>query len=355
MGQRVTLQTIADAVGVSRATVSNAYNRPGRLSAELRARILAAADEHGYAGPDPVARRLRTGRGGTVGVLFTEPLDYAFSDPGCVEFLAGFSAGVRPVTTNLVLIAAPPGAQVADAIRGAAADAVCVYSMPEHHEGVATVLGLAVPVVVVDMPAGTGRAFVGIDDRRGGVLVGEHLVALGHRRIGVLTSRLRADDRVGAVGPDRLARASFRLFRERIAGLREALTGAGITWADVALQERRNTTAEGAAGAAALLSAQPRPTAIVALTDQLALGALAACRAAGLDVPGQVSVTGFDDIAAARTAQPPLTTVAQPTYLKGREAGQALLAALDAEPDLPPATTVLPVELVVRGSTAPPS
>ena len=156
MGQRVTLQTIADAVGVSRATVSNAYNRPGRLSAELRARILAAAAEHGYAGPDPVARRLRTGRGGTVGVLFTEPLDYAFSDPGCVEFLAGFSAGVRPVTTNLVLIAAPPGAQVADAIRGAAADAVCVYSMPEHHEGVATVLGLTVPVVVVDMPAGNG-------------------------------------------------------------------------------------------------------------------------------------------------------------------------------------------------------
>ena len=152
-----------------------------------------------------------------------------------------------------------------------------------------------------------------------------------------------------------MARASFRLFRERIAGLREALTGAGIAWEDVALQERRNTTAEGAAGAAALLSAQPRPTAIVALTDQLALGALAACRAAGLDVPGQVSVTGFDDIAAARTAQPPLTTVAQPTYLKGREAGQALLAALDAEPDLPPATTVLPVELVVRGSTAPPS
>ena len=152
-----------------------------------------------------------------------------------------------------------------------------------------------------------------------------------------------------------MARSSFRLFRERLAGLRDALTRAGIPWPDVAIQERRNTTAEGAAGAAALLSAHPRPTAIVALTDQLALGALEACRAAGLDVPGQVSVTGFDDIAAARMAQPPLTTVAQPTYLKGREAGQALLAALDTEPDLPPAATVLPVELVVRGSTAPAS
>src|SRR4029079_4531165 len=104
MGQRVTLQTIADAVGVSRATVSNAYNRPGRLSAELRARILAAADAHGYARPDPVARRLRTGRGGTVGVLFTEPLDYAFSDPGCVEFLAGFSAGVPALNNKPLLL-----------------------------------------------------------------------------------------------------------------------------------------------------------------------------------------------------------------------------------------------------------
>src|SRR4051794_5114550 len=122
-GQRVTLQTIADAVGVSRATVSNAYNRPGRLSAELRARILAAATEHRYAGPDPVARRLRTGRGGTIGVLFTEPLDYAFSDPGCVEFLAGFSAGGRPLPTHPVLIAAPPGAPPAGAVPGAAARA----------------------------------------------------------------------------------------------------------------------------------------------------------------------------------------------------------------------------------------
>ena len=92
---RVTAKTVAEAVGVSVATVSNAYNRPGQLSAELRARILATAEELGYAGPDAAARALRSGKTDAVGVLLTDRLSYAFSDPYAIGFLAGLGRSRR--------------------------------------------------------------------------------------------------------------------------------------------------------------------------------------------------------------------------------------------------------------------
>ena len=95
MARKVTLQTIAERLGVSRTTVSNAYNRPDQLAPELRERVLATAAELGYTGPDPAARRLRSGGREAVGLLFTESLAYAFSDPGAVLFLQGFAARRR--------------------------------------------------------------------------------------------------------------------------------------------------------------------------------------------------------------------------------------------------------------------
>lgn len=343
--ERVTLQTIADELGVSRATVSNAYNRPERLSAALRERVLHVARDLGYRGPDPVARRLRLGRGGAVGVLFTEPLDYAFADPVAVDFLAGLAGAVSGLSSNLVLVSAAPGVEVGAAIRHAMVDAMCVYSMPEQHHGVDAVLGLDIPIVLVDQPRLPGRAFVGIDDREGGRLVGEHLVRFGHRRIAVLTSRLRSDDHEGPVDRARQGQITFRLFRDRLAGLRDALTDAGVDWSSVPVQERRNSIADGAAGAHQLLD--HHPTAIVALTDQLAIGALEACAARGRSVPGDVSVTGFDGTTAAATAG--LTTVEQPVRAKGQAAGRLLAQIIDGAPAR---ADILAVRLRVRGSTA---
>src|SRR5262245_10037573 len=104
MPRRVTLQTVADAAGVSRSTVSNAYNRPDQLSAELRGRILDAARELGYAGPDAAARSLRSGRAGALGVLFPETLSYVLSDPYAVEFLRGLAAVAEAHGTGLLLV-----------------------------------------------------------------------------------------------------------------------------------------------------------------------------------------------------------------------------------------------------------
>ena len=141
---RMTVKSLASVLGVSPATISNAYNRPDQLSAELRERILATAAELGYAGPDAAGRTLRIGRAGAVGVLLSERLSYAFSDPFAIEFLTGLSEVVEEHGISIVLMplsrqsAASPtltGAEDRDtsAVRNANIDALAILSVPTDH------------------------------------------------------------------------------------------------------------------------------------------------------------------------------------------------------------------------------
>ncbi len=305
----VTLKTIADALGISRTTVSNAYNRPDQLAPELRERILAKAAELGYAGPDPAARRLRSGRTDTVGILLAGGVAQAFEDPAAGLLLRGIARAVE--AAGLALLFVP---EHGDGVRGAVVGALAVCSLPAEHAGVQAALERRLPLVVVDEPRLPGHAFVGVDDRSGARRAAEHVLSLGHRRVAVVCE------------PDR--------YGERLAGYREALDAAGADWARHELP--------------AALAAEPRPTAILAATDRLALGAIDAARATGLRVPEDVSVVGFDDAPGAAASLPALTTIHQPLLEKGEIAGRLLTAAPTEH------TAILPVELVVRGSTAPP-
>jgi len=189
---------------------------------------------------------------------------------------------------------------------------------------------------------------VGIDDRRATRSVTEHVLTLGHRQVAVLTDRLRPDGYEGPVDAAREAGATFHIGRQRLAGYRDALGAAGIAWDGVAKHEGPNDREAGARLARTALAAEPPPTALLAATDQLALGAMRAAAELGLDVPGDVSVTGFDDAPAAAPAG--LTTLRQPLREKGEVAAR-LLAELAA--GAPPRRVMLPVELVVRASTGP--
>jgi DNA-binding LacI/PurR family transcriptional regulator len=349
--RKPTLATVAEAVGVSRTTVSNAYNRPDQLTPELRERILATARGLGYPGPDPGARRLRQGRAGAVGVLLTERLSYAFTDSAAVAFLEGLARRCEDAAEALVLIPLGRGEEPAIVVREAFVDAICAYSLPDRHPAVDAALDRRLPVVVVDGPRVTAATFVGLDDRGGGRAVAENLVALGHQRLAVIVPTLVFDGREGRVDDARLSAASYHNDRERLAGLRQGLEAAGIPWQKVLIEERSNSQEAGAEAARSLLTETPRPTALVATTDQLALGAVRSARELGLDVPADLSVTGFDDIPEAARAQPSLTTVRQPLVGKGTIAGDRLFELLEGgkAPD-----ALLPVELVVRDSTAPP-
>jgi DNA-binding LacI/PurR family transcriptional regulator len=349
--RRPTLATVAEAAGVSRTTVSNAYNRPDQLTAELRSRILETARRLGYPGPDPAGRRLRQGHAGGIGVVLTEHLSYAFADSAAVAFLEGLARRCEDAAEALVLIPLPGGDHGEEVIRDAFVDAICVYSLPDEHPAITAALERRLPLVAVDSPRLEGTAFVGVDDRGGAEAIAAHLAALGHRRIAVIVPTLVLDGRQGRVDDQRLKAATYHVDRERLHGLASGLESAGIAWGDVAIQEGPNTQEAGAAAARSLLADSPRPTAIVATTDQLALGAIRGATEIGLTVSDDVSVVGFDDIPEAARSRPALTTVRQPLVDKGRVAGDRLFALIDGGPA---SETVLPVELVVRESTTPP-
>jgi DNA-binding LacI/PurR family transcriptional regulator len=358
-GRRPGVVAVARAVGVSPSTVSNAFNRPERLSAELRERVLRTAAELGYGGPDPAARTLRRGRAGAVAVVLGRRLAYAFEDRATAEFLKGVSDATDAEQLALVLVPGLPQDGAADAaIRNAAADGLIVYSLPADDPLVAAALQRGLPTAIVDSPAladlpavpGDAPDFVGLDDAAGAEAAVRHLLELGHRRLGVLSLPLSAGAEPGPVSRAALAGATATVPKARLAGCERALAAAGLGWDDVCVQQVRLPAEElGRAAAGALLDREPRPTALFAFSDQLALGARLAAADRDLSVPGDLSIVGFDDTAPAAAG---LTTVAQPLREKGRLAARRLLQALAGSPPEPAAP--LPARLIVRESTARP-
>ena len=344
----MTLQTLADRLGVSRTTASNAFNRPDQLNPALREKVLALAAELGYAGPDPAGRALRSGRAGAIGVLLTERLSYAFADPAAVATLRGLAVEAEQFGISLSLLPAPliDGAADPAAVRTALVDACFVYALPADHPSVAAALERHLPLVICDTPHIPGVPFVSIDDRGAARAAAQHVLDLGHRRLAVVSLRMRDDGHLGFAPHDRTCDPVYRVTTERMGGYAEALEGAGLDWDDVPIYEvHTNTRALAREALPALLELEP--TAILAMSDELALGVIDGARAAGVDVPGELSVVGFDD---APPAEPRgLTTVRQPLVQKGRTAGRMLLEAIDGGT---PADVLLPTELVVRRSTA---
>jgi len=345
---RITVKTLAAAVGVSPATISNAYNRPDQLSAELRERILATAKELGYPGPDAAGRILRIGRAEAVGVLLSERLSYAFSDPFAVEFLTGLSEVVEEHGISIVLMplsartdeptdVRKPDDRDLAAVRNANIDALAILSLPTDHPAAVVARARGIRLVTTDINSDPESSWVAIDDFAAGVTVGEHLARLGHRDIAVLVETNQP-----AGSPGRRLQESeldFLDYAARVAGLQQALAGQVMI-----ISGGHNSTESGATATLWLLDHDRIPTAIVALSDVLALGALQALASRGLSVPAEVSVCGFDDIAAAQAAA--LTTVHQPIREKGQHVGRLLI-----DPESQPRQVLLPVKLVTRATT----
>ncbi|MGV0787334.1 substrate-binding domain-containing protein [Mycolicibacterium sp. XJ2] len=356
--RRATLASLAAELKVSRTTISNAYNRPDQLSAELRDRVLATAKRLGYPGPDPVARSLRTRRAGAVGLMITEPLNYSFSDPAALDFVAGLAESCEEAGQGLLLVAIGPNRSVGDgtaAILAAGVDGFAVYSASDDDPYLATVQQRHLPMVVIDQPKDVpGASHVCIDDRGAMRQLAEHVVQLGHREIGLLTMRLGRGRPHGGAGPtvadpERLQTPHFHVQRERIAGVRDAMRAAGLDPESLTVVESyQHLPTSGGAAAEVALAANPRLTALMCTADVLALSAMDYLRARGIYVPGEMTVTGFDGVPEALLRG--LATVAQPSIEKGRRAGRLL--------HHPPRSGLPVVEVldteVVRGRTAGP-
>lgn len=343
-GGRITLREVARTLGVSVATVSNAYNRPDQLSAELRQRVLDAARELGYQGPDPLARSLRRGQTGVIGVVYDAPLEYAFADPAAAMFLGSAAHAIQGRGLNLLLLASPVDLHPdAMPVRTASVDGFIVYCAAVGSELLRAVLDRRLPTVMVDQTAQAGAALVGIDDAGGARLAAQHLHELGHTQIGVICLELGPERRGGPVSAEREASIPYRTSAERLRAYREATPGATLH----VIETEQNAPQEGETRTRELLLSHPEVTALLCMSDVLAQGAMRAAQSLGRQIPQDLSVVGYDDLPSSAALN--LTTIWQPTADKGREVGEALLALLAGETA---PQVKLPTRLIVRGSTA---
>jgi DNA-binding LacI/PurR family transcriptional regulator len=365
------LDDVAKAVGVSRATVSNAYNRPDQLSAELREEVLRQAKQLGYTGPNPSARSLATNRTGVVAFMLDAGLSVAFSDPALSITLDALAAEVDSAGHSLLLL---PGGQDggprADRVLAAQADIAVAYSLADGASAIQAVKDRGLPLVVIDQPETPDSALVRLDDRGGAAAAARHLLDLGHRRFGILSAQCfsvqntavqntavqntavqnTAVPRCGPLSAAEATSSRYRVNRERLAGYLGTLAAAGIAADQVSIWETADFSREHAMASARGLLEAGDLTAILCMSDELAMATLSVAKQLGLSVPGDLSVVGFDDTAGARWADPPLTTIRQDLTGKGRLAGKLTLSLLAGHPL--PAPAILDVELIVRQSTA---
>jgi DNA-binding LacI/PurR family transcriptional regulator len=349
---RVTLQTIADRVGVSRMTVSNAFSKPDQLSAALRSRILAAADELGYAGPDPTARALAKGTTGTIGVVLTSSLRYAFTDQIATSFLGAIAEQLAPTGLAITLLTSADSGAIVPA-RDLAMDGALIYSCDPTSSVVDVLSRRKLPLVYVDQDPLPEISSINVDDRTGARAAAQHLIDLGHRDIGLLLSGLHGPH--GVVDPAQIP-LDGHASRQRLLGWQDALRPAGIT--PLAVRQDGTGLDPARHGARLLLDRPDRPTAVLCFSDVVAYGVLQIAAELGIEVPGELSVIGFDDNPLATQVQPALTTVRQDVEAKGRAAAAALTAAIAqarTSGDITPEHVLLPTDLVVRASTAAPS
>ena len=344
------MASLAAELGVSRTTVSNAYNRPDQLSPELRRRVLETARRLGYPGPDPVARSLRTRKAGAVGLLLTENLSYAFRDPAAVGVLEGLALACEDAAVGLHLVPASPGREDVAAVHRAGVDGFVVYSVPDDDPHLAAVLQRPVPTVIIDQPRIEGVDRVGPDDAAAITGLARHLIELGHRQVGVLCMRLARERNDDFAPLTRQRAAHFHVQRTRLAALAAEFEVSGVEWLTVPVVERfDHTVDDGASAARQLLDAQPQITAVICTSDILALGAMAEASRRGLRVPADLTVTGFDGITEAERIG--LTTVHQPVLEKGKAAGKLLLGAAER---LTAKVITLPTELRIGTTSGPP-
>jgi DNA-binding LacI/PurR family transcriptional regulator len=329
--RRPTITDVARTAGVSPSTASVVFSGKTAVSDATRKRVLDAAGALGYTGPDPRAASLRRGRSGIVGVVFEEHLGAAFLDPVKTQMMDGLTDGVASLGAGLLLLRdralhndAPLGTE--PTLTTAPLDAaVLIGCSPVLRESLAVVTARGIPVVVIEGDAGEGIPKIGLDNREAQRQAASHLRALGHEDIAIVTLPVGAGGDRGWIPADETV--TVDVTRERLAGARDVYPyarayAAGGSFIDEGLS----------AGRAIFADAAERPTAVIAQSDLLAAGVIRAAEEAGLRVPEDVSVTGFDGIVVDGLAPYELTTLVQPAADKGRAAGLAVAAMLAGEP-----------------------
>lgn len=331
----VTIYDVAKRAGVGIGTVSRVLNNSPQVREATRQRVLQAIEELNYR-PSPIAQRLSRRQTLTIGVV--APF---MTRPSVVERLRGIEAVLADTEYDLIVYNVETPARRDRYFRelpnSHRLDGLIVVSLPPREEDIAHWTQAEVPIVLVD----TGHpalSSVIIDNVAGGALATEHLIELGHRRIAFASDPL--DNPFG-----------FTPNRDRYQGYRQALAKHGLPFRPDYHQMAEHGRAQARAMTHRLLSLDEPPTAIFAASDTQAFGVIEAARDLGLRVPQDLSVIGFDDVEVAEFLN--LTTIHQPLFASGQKGAKLMLRAIE-DPQAKIVQERLPLQLIVRNTTAPP-
>jgi len=327
----VTIEEVAAAAGVSRSTVSRVVNGSTAVSPEALEAVKRAIADLNYV-PNRAARSLASRQTHAIALVVPEDTTRFFGDPFFAAIVSGINARISrsDFVLNLFIASDDPGDKTTSYLRSGAVDGAIVVS---HHTSDTFIdrIAAVVPVVYGGRPVRERERdyYVDVDNARGARLATEYLIERGHTRIGTITGPLDMP-----AGVDRLV------------GFRDAMAAHGLT--EAAVEDGNFTAAGGADAMRRILAAGERPDALFVASDLMARGAMNILAAAGLKVPDDIAIIGFDDSPVATSVTPPLTTMRQPSFEQGEQMAGVLLDILAGRS--PRHVTVLDTELVVRES-----
>jgi DNA-binding LacI/PurR family transcriptional regulator len=341
---RLTVKQVSEKLGVSTATISNAFNRPDQLSVELRSKILKKCEELGYFGPNPAARSLRTGSTGVVGVMLAENMSYNFRDSCAIDFLEGVASVLDEQKKNLLLM---PGRKefYEQSSLEAIPDRYIIYGPPRDWELVPRIEAQRKPIVTVDFSLPNHLA-LNVDNYRGARESAEYLFSKVSGDIAIIGLRLTRTDKFLRLDNHELHDVAMSISRQRLNGYLDAAKDAGITIEnDHIWSTPVSSWNEGVKAARYALMNSPVPKALLCQSDQLALAAVSVARELGIRVPEDLKIVGFDGIPETLRTHPTLSTVQQPSFEKGQLAAMMVLAPENF------GSRVLPVKFIARETT----
>ncbi len=332
---------VAKEAGVSRTTVSFILNqnRAVNISQATRDRVLAAAQRLNYT-PDAAALNLVTGRTLMIGLVVRQTAAQMSADAFIGPFIWGATQAIEPQGYHLLIHASqpdvPPSAYSA-LVRTRKVDGLLITSPLIRDPEIQALHDEGTPIVIhgaADLP---GIPRVDVDNAQGACAAVQHLLDLGHRRIGHISN----------------APFSYTSSRDRLKGYQQALEAAGLPYDPDLVQIGAFTDASGWEPMCRLLDLEDPPTAVFVGSDVVALGAIDAIHSRGLHIPDDISVVGFDDVLLGKYLRPPLTSVHLPAYELGQQAGEMIIYIIRGE-TLLSSSVLLPTRLTIRSSTAPP-